>query len=92
MQAQPPGVNLRPRQFAAPDRQQSFAVFPDPHGDDALPQRRHAGEQQPDQVHGVLPANVSARAQVLLQLLELRQHVAVVGLIDQPREEDMAHV
>ena len=42
-------------------------------------------------MHDVLPLHLPVVAEVGLHLLELRHHVAVVGLVDQPRQEDRPH-
>jgi hypothetical protein len=43
-------------------------------------------------MHRVLPPNLALRPDVLIELLELREDVPVVGLIDEPREEHLASV
>ena len=59
--------------------------------DDAVAEEGDAREQQAHEVHDVLPAHLAARAQILFELLELAQHVAVVGLVDELRQERLAH-
>ena len=49
----------------------------------AFPQDHDARQQQPDQVHHVLPLDLALVAEVGLHLLELRHHVAVVRLVHQ---------
>jgi len=57
----------------------------DPHGDASFTERGSPGDQESEQVHGVLPADLSVVAQVLLDLLELGHPVAVEGLVDHTR-------
>ena len=56
---------------------------------EALAQHVDAREQQPDQVHDVLPLHLALVAEVGLHLLELRHHVAVVRLVDHRETENV---
>jgi len=63
-------------------------MFFHPHRNKTIPQDTDAGNEQPDEVHDMFPFQLSLITKIGLYLLELRHHVAVVRLIDQPRQED----
>ncbi len=77
------GVDVGPRAFAAFDGEQGVTLFVQAQAKVAFPQRGDAGEEQVHEVHGVFPFDLTAGAEVLLQLLELAHHVAVVGLVNE---------
>src|SRR5262245_56158427 len=56
---------------------------------ESVPKDGDAGEQKPDQMHDMLPADAVLIAEVLLQLLELRQNVRIVGPVNMAGKEDM---
>src|SRR5437016_1236473 len=66
VQAQPPALNFFPRQLATPDREQTIAVRVHLHGHRSIAEHADAGEQQPDQVHDVLPFHLALVAKVAL--------------------------
>src|SRR5688572_7056244 len=88
---QSPGVDVLPGNAAVPDGKQAIPVLLDANDDDAITQQRDAREQQPYEVHDVFPSHLAPRTQVLLELLELSEHVAVVSLIDELRQERVSH-
>ena len=48
-------------------------------------------DQQPNQVHGVLPLHLSLIPNIGLHLLELRHDVPVVRLVDETGEKNVPH-
>src|ERR1700752_1573174 len=57
----------------------------------SLRENRDTREQQANQVHGVLPSNCTFVPQVLPEFLKLREHVAVIRLIDLFSQETITH-
>jgi len=86
-----PGVHLGPGDFAAFDGEQAVAVGFDADGDGAGAQGGCAGQEQAQEVHGVFPADFAVVADVLANLLELAQGVAVEGLEDHLRQKNVAN-
>src|SRR5689334_12673943 len=89
MELEAPSIDFFPRLVSATNPEQHLSVLIDAHRHKALPQNRDAREQQPNQVHGMLPLERALCTEILLQLLELRHHVAVVGLVHNLREKDL---
>lgn len=87
-----PGVHFCPLEFAAFDGEEAVAVGFDLHGDAAFAQGGRAGEEEAQEVHSVFPADFAVVAQVLLDLLELAEGVAVEGLKDHLGKEAVAQV
>lgn len=66
-------------------------MFLHSHRDIPLAQHGNPRDEQPQQVHDMLPLHGSLVAQVGLQFLKLAHHIAVVGLIDHGRKERLPH-
>ncbi len=90
MEFEPPGIDFAPWKFPTPDREEPISMLLDPHRDIMLAHDRDAGEEETDEVHCVLPLDPAPRSKVLFELLELREDVAVVRLVDELREEGAA--
>jgi hypothetical protein len=91
MKLQPPRVDFLPGHTAVADGEKAVAVLFHADHDDAVTQKGDAREQEANQVHDVLPTDLAPSPEVLFQLLELSDHVAVVRLIDELRQERLAH-
>ena len=62
VQAQAPGVDVRPLVLTAFDGEQSVTLFVQAHAEFAFAQGADAGEQQAHEVHGVFPFDLAASA------------------------------
>src|SRR5687768_16010130 len=91
MKGEPPAFDLFPRDVATPDRQKPVAVFVYPKRNESVFQDLDTREQQSNQMHHVIPANLAVVTQILFELLELREYIRIVRAMDVLRKEDMAH-
>ena len=82
-----PGVHFGPGHLAGFDGEEAVAVGLDADGDAGFAQGGGAGEEEAEQMHGMLPADFAVVAEVLFDFLELGQGVAVEGLEDHLAEE-----
>src|SRR5690606_41592438 len=64
--------DLGPGDLAAADGEEAFAQVADVHARLAVPDEVQPADEQPQHVHGVLPARRAALAQVVPVLAELR--------------------
>src|SRR6185312_9589199 len=90
MQVEPPAIDLIPRTQSVPYRKQIGPVFGDVDRHMPLLEYAHTLQQKPDKMHCVFPLDIAGRTQVLLQFLELRHDVSVIGLEDKLRKKDAA--
>src|SRR5208283_318004 len=89
---EPPALDIFPGNVASAYGQELVPVLIHPEWNEAVPQDDNSREQQANQMHHVLPADLAAIPEILFQLLKLREHVRVVSAMDVLREKDMPQV
>jgi hypothetical protein len=89
VQCEPPALDILPRYVAAANGQKPIAILVNPERDETVSQDYDTREQQPNQMHHVFPAYLTVISKILFQLLELRQHICIVGAMDVLREKDL---
>src|SRR5262249_25876304 len=88
----PPRIDVVPSNIATTDGQQLVSVLFDRKRHKSFSQNRNTRKQEANQMHCMFPFDFAHRTPALLQFLELRKDISVIGLIHESREKSVAHI